>query len=511
MENTEHTTSDVGLLRLPNEILLEIFQQLDSADPGIFAISTSCKRLHFLALPIYLEAWIPEPPGLASRDLILQPGQLDVLAALQTSLFIPSLNHVSCSFSLNSARRDYSPRDMDNFLLHIRRLGNFLSILKSVEEVTLNFKDLNFWVISDNIGVLETWSSVFSSLLDVVLEKECKTLNVEGGMFIVHSSQFQRKPGPRAVINRRSVMTGVGRRISSAFIGGRTDIQQVSDSGKSRVGLRALNIHSRVLLLHPCYTWTMNALNTSPNLISLSIIRVDIPERSWDDILASIHVPTLEDLSIDLSCRIRAVAFDQFLARHPRISNLSLGRDLRPLAEGEVASKDCLPNLRNLSASPSYVRFLMTDKRAPAVRTLRLFVKVTSHAIFKVVDINHMLAPCHARLERIHITLVIAVDYASSHWTGFFPDEDSSVVRKLRVPDSLQYARALEFVSTCPGDAFEAVALRWLPLFPLLRSVSFSGCLNKSLDRVSFVSRVRQACPEIQWVAIDGKTYDAVP
>ncbi|KAJ7758874.1 hypothetical protein DFH07DRAFT_818143 [Mycena maculata] len=510
MDNTG-AASAFGLLRLPNEVLLEIFQYLDPADPGIFGISTSCKRLHYLALPIFLSAWIPDAALPASRDLVLSPNQLEVLVPLQTSLFIHSLRNLSCSFSLNSARRDYSSRDMDIFFRNIRRLAGFLSILQRVDEVTLDFKDLNFWAIGESLDALETWSSVISALLDVVLEKDCRTLNVEGGMFIVHSSQFQRKPGPRATVQRRSVMFDVGRRISSAFVA-RPDVQKVTpDPGKPRVGLRTFNIHSRVLLLHPCYTWTMAALNTSPNLLSLSIVRVDIPERSWDEILSSIHVPTLEDLSIDLRCRIRAASFDQFLARHPRIYNLNLGRDLLPLPENDAASKDCLPNLRNLSASASYVRFLMVDKRAPAVRALRLLVKVASHAIFKVADINYMLAPCHARMGGIHLTLAITVDYASSHWTGFFPDEDSTAAPKRRVPDSLRSAQALELVSTCASDAFENLALRWLPSFPLLRSVSFSGCLNKHLDPVSFVFRVREACPDIELVTIDGKRFDAVP
>ncbi|KAJ6570159.1 hypothetical protein DFH09DRAFT_423156 [Mycena vulgaris] len=500
--------SGVGLLRLPNEILLEIFQQLDSGDPGILAISTLCKRLHYVALPIYLAAHgIPDASALASQELILSPTQLDILAALQTSLFIHSLKHISCSFSLNSARRDYSTRDVDNFLGHIRRLAAFLSILQGVDQVTLNFKDVNFWAMDESLSILEAWAPTASTLLDVVLEKGCTTLNVEGGMFIVHPSQFPLKPGPKVIAKRRSVIFDVGRRIGSAFAG-RSDTQKIPESGKSRAALRTFNIRSRVLLLHPCYSWTMTALNTSPNLVSLSI-RVDIPERSWDEILSNIHVPTLENLTIDLRCRIRAATFDQFLARHPRVSTLSLGRDLLPLTEEGVASNGRLPNLRHLFASPTYVRFLMINQCAPTMQTLRLLVKVASNAIFKAAEINDVLALCHPRMERVHLTLVIIVDYVSSHWTGFFPDEET-VPRKNRPPDSLQYARVLELVSTCPSDAFETLALRLLPSFPALYALSFSHCLGKGSDAAAFVSRVKQACPQIERVTLDDETYDAV-
>ncbi|KAJ7164030.1 hypothetical protein C8R43DRAFT_989543 [Mycena crocata] len=498
--------SGMGLLRLPNELLLEVLQQLDGNDWGILAISTSCKRLHYLALPIYLAAYgITDTASLATEALTLLPPQLDVLIALQTCLFVRSLKHISCSFSLNSARRDYSSRDMDRFFRHLRRLAAFISILNSVDEVTLNFEDVNLWAISESLGVLEIWASVISTLLDTILEKQCKIFNVVGGMFIVHPSQFQRK-GPRATVKRRTIISDVGRRIGSAFAG--KTVPPASDSGKSPAGLQAFNIHSRVLLLHPCYDWTIAALSTSPNLTSLSIVHVEIPDSNWDNIMFNIHAPALQDLTIDLHCRISAAAFDQLFIRHPRLRFLSLGRNLHSLAESDVASKDCLPNLTTLSGPPSYIRFLMTERRAPAVQTLRLLVKVASNAVFKVADINSELAPCHSRLGRINFALVITVDYESSHWTGFFPDEESlAPARKGATPDSLQRVRALDLISRCPGHAFEELAFRWLPSFPVLQSVSFSGCSTSHMDVISFVHRVKDVCPEIQLVTLDGKTY----
>ncbi|KAJ7231879.1 hypothetical protein B0H12DRAFT_204337 [Mycena haematopus] len=506
----------VGILRLPNEILLEVLQRLDSADPGIFALSTSCRRLHFLVLPIYLAAYgITNAPALASNHINILSNQLDVLLALQTALFIPAVKHVSCSFSLNSARSDYTPRTLDAFFGHIRRLANFLSILERVDEVTLNFKDLNFWVITESPDVLETWDSALSMLLDVVLEKHCKTLKVEGGMFMVHQSQFQRKPKPPipvplATVNRWSIIHDVGRRIGSAFVG-KADSQQIFESGKPRPDLRTFNIHSRVLLLHPCFKWTIATLNSSPNLTSLSIIRVEIPEHTWDHILSSIHVPSLQYLSIDLRSRLRAAALDHFLVRHSRLSTLNLGRDLVLLTAGEddVASKDCLHNLKNLSASPTCVRFFVANKSASSVRNIRLLVKVTSHTIFDAASINQEVAPCCMHLERVHLTLVVMVDYVSSHWTGFFP-ENSVAPPRPGEPDALRCARALEMVSTCPNGAFEALALRWLPSFPALESVTFLRCMTSGLDSLSFVHRLKEVCPDIQVVTLDGKTYDAV-
>ncbi|KAK7025059.1 hypothetical protein R3P38DRAFT_2952565 [Favolaschia claudopus] len=129
----------VGLLRLPDELLLEILQLLEANDPGVFAISTSCRRLHFIALPIYLSGYgITDASALPSADLVLGPDELEVLAALQTALFIRSVKSISCSFTLNTVPA-FTSSKMDNFLRGLRRLGGFLSNLERVDEITLDF------------------------------------------------------------------------------------------------------------------------------------------------------------------------------------------------------------------------------------------------------------------------------------------------------------------------------------------------------------------------------------
>ncbi|KAF8216815.1 hypothetical protein K438DRAFT_1747976 [Mycena galopus ATCC 62051] len=321
----------VGILELPNEVLIQILQY-DPADSGIFSLSTSCRRLHHLALPIYLAAHgIPDSLALASGDLILFYNQLHLLRVLQTALFIRSLKHISCAFSLNSAYvQHYSPRDhwlhRNLFLRDIRAMAGFLSNLERVDEVTLDFTALDFWVLSQDLGTLNAWEPTISALLDVILEKGCTTFKVYGGMFIVHSSQFQRtsSPQPPIAIKRRSLLSNLGRRIATTFVR-RTEVEQVSAAEELKSGLRTFNIHSNILLLPPCYGWTMAALRESPNLISLSIVCIDIPERNGDDILSNIHAPGLQYFAMDLSCKVTAAALDQFLARHPCISTSSFG------------------------------------------------------------------------------------------------------------------------------------------------------------------------------------------
>ncbi|KAJ7931748.1 hypothetical protein B0H13DRAFT_1957474 [Mycena leptocephala] len=264
-----------------------------------------------------------------------------------------------------------------------------------------------------------------------------------------------------------------------------------------------------MLLLPPCYGWTMAALSSSPSLTSLSI-QVIISEETWDVILSNIHVPTLESLSIGVGCRMRALTFDQLLFRHPLISTLILGHDLPPLMEGDVVSENCLQNLINLSAPPSYIRFLMANERAaPALRNVRLLRKVADDAIFNAADINQTLAPCHSRLERVHLSLVITIN-PFSNWVEFFHHEVSTDNPNKCRPDSLRCARALEMVSSWPNYTFDSMARRWLPSLPALEAVSFTRCLPKERDALSFARRVKQACPQVQSVTLDGTTYNAM-
>ncbi|KAK7025060.1 hypothetical protein R3P38DRAFT_3193982 [Favolaschia claudopus] len=338
--------------------------------------------------------------------------------------------------------------------------------------------------MAEETDILEVWDSAFSTVLNNTLQAHCQTLKVEGGMFMVHHSQLQRDAKP--LIRE---------------LNGSSPAQ--SEPGSS---LKAFNISSRLLLMHPSYQWTIAAVNNSPNLTSLSLFRTEIPEGSWDHILGSIHAASLESVIIDLRSKIKAPALDQFLLRHPRISRLSLGRDLVELTETDVASKGPFRNLAHLSAPPSYTRFLMAHGRALNVRHVRLLIKVSSHLVFSADSINIKLKACYTYLERVHLTLVVMIDYDTSHWSAFLPEPSTEPYKR----DSLRHARALEILAPKPDDAFEEPILRWLAQFPVLESVSFLRCANQTLDELSFVERVREVCPKLEVVTLDSRTYDAV-
>ncbi|KAJ6497454.1 hypothetical protein C8R45DRAFT_127778 [Mycena sanguinolenta] len=322
----------VDFLELPNEVLIQILE-VDPGNLGVFSISTLCRRLHYLALPIYFRAHsIPDPEALLSEDLILHSKRLHLLRPLQTALFIHSLKHISCSFSLNTvyveplSRRHYGV-DKNLFFHQIQTLTSFLEHLERVDEVTLHFQ-LDHWVLSQRRDALDVWDSTMSALLDVVVDKGCTAFHMEGGMFIVHASQFQRTTSPRPVVplKQHPAMPVLSRRIATLF-GRKAKLDRALHSGQraAPLGLRTFNIQSNILLFPPCYGWTMATLRASPDLISLSIVCADIPERDGDDILFNINAPGLKHFFMDLSCRVTTVALEQFLARHPSISASSFG------------------------------------------------------------------------------------------------------------------------------------------------------------------------------------------
>ncbi|KAF7370373.1 hypothetical protein MSAN_00668800 [Mycena sanguinolenta] len=320
---------DVGILRLPNEVLIQVFE-VDPGNPGVFSISTLCRRLHYLALPIYLTAHgIPDPQTLLSQDLILPATQFHLLQPLRTALFIRSLKHISCSFPFRQVFFP-SPREsrLYEFFHQVRRLTGFLANLERVDEVTLEFQ-VHYWFIAMDRSVafenLNAWDATISPLLDVVLEKGCTALNVYGGIVVVEDFQLKHPP-PRArgsilppvvPLKQLSFLSAIGRQITGVFgIGQKAEVE-----GKTPLGLRTFNIHSSILLLAPCYGWTMATLRASSNLISLSIVcDKNIPDRDGDDILSNIHAPRLQYFFMDLKCRVTAPALERFFARHPHTS-----------------------------------------------------------------------------------------------------------------------------------------------------------------------------------------------
>ncbi|KAJ7286417.1 hypothetical protein C8J57DRAFT_1708713 [Mycena rebaudengoi] len=139
----------------------------------------------------------------------------------------------------------------------------------------------------------------------------------------------------------------------------------------TRPALRTFNIHTPFFFHSFFYRWTMHTLNSAP-ITTLSLLNIDLSHYDWNIILPALSMPLLSDLSIGDS----AIAFpdlSRFLARHPTIVVLNLSFNLVIGRLVPHASKDLLPRLQCLRATPDYlVHFLEPPDVYPHLREVAI-------------------------------------------------------------------------------------------------------------------------------------------
>jgi len=87
--------ANTSLLSLPTELIEMVLDKLD--DEGLYSLALLNKRLHFLALPIF----ISRQPGIFNRGsgmMFLNPSSPNLLRAARVALYIQELNYVSVVF-----------------------------------------------------------------------------------------------------------------------------------------------------------------------------------------------------------------------------------------------------------------------------------------------------------------------------------------------------------------------------------------------------------------------------
>ncbi|KAJ7440730.1 hypothetical protein FB451DRAFT_1442934 [Mycena latifolia] len=121
----------IGLVDLPTELLLKIFEHPIPTDT-LYSLALLCRRLHFTALPLYFSRHSMD--STANSVLIhMRTDRRDVLTALQTALFTPETQNITCVFPRSSCTSIFP------LLPHLRRLERFISRLPFVNDVILRF------------------------------------------------------------------------------------------------------------------------------------------------------------------------------------------------------------------------------------------------------------------------------------------------------------------------------------------------------------------------------------
>jgi hypothetical protein len=266
-------------VELPTEVLLLVF---DFLCDELFSLSILCRRLHYLALPIFLEKHsIPDPSDTTRLHLGWMASSSTVVHALIVALFIPSIRNLICVFP------DYTYAHL--LVESMKQFTRLIQRLTAVQTLSLEF-GLDFYhAANSTIGYSEErlWQTTYPALrnlLDAVSSKSCTSLKI------------------------------IGCPVPDFFPG----IPPFPPPSISSVTTLSLDIGRGAT---PCSRWIYTALKTSPvTSLKLTVTASDGPD-------AGDFPLTLTTLSMDGTDAPWSNVLN-YLARHPLLKTVTLALDL---------------------------------------------------------------------------------------------------------------------------------------------------------------------------------------
>jgi hypothetical protein len=155
------------------EILLEIVQRLDN--PALLNLGLACRCVHSLALEtLFANNGIRD---LKSGWLVAYETSVETLPALRNALFVQKLDMLDYYFN----------PPVERMLEEVRDLRALISRLPTIRVVNLLFTVVDWHFVEEGPRVLNSaeWKKEFQGLLNLVLEKGCHKLCVQGGAKLI--------------------------------------------------------------------------------------------------------------------------------------------------------------------------------------------------------------------------------------------------------------------------------------------------------------------------------------
>ncbi|KAJ6530874.1 hypothetical protein DFH09DRAFT_1184033 [Mycena vulgaris] len=327
--------SVLTLCDLPTEVLLLMFDFLNT---GLFWLSLVCRRLHFLALPIFLTRnFIADPCEVAVLKIGAMYDPDLVMRALTVALFVPSIKHLVFRFP--------NPEYIYQHLRNIQGATRLIRKLATVEKLSLDFayntyrlRDVSWDGAYKERRIWEACYSALSDLLNDVHAKSCTSLTVVGSPATSDRSMIFIPIPPTA--HTSSITT----------LSVDVDHSAASYSWWIFMALR----HSPITSLHLTVTDSTNLESIAAASSALEVLSIDGDYAPAKGIL-------------------------EYLAKCPRVTTLTLGPSLSrdaSLANLEIEGPRLhFDHLVDLAAPVSYSSYLFhACEHFPALECLRVFV-----------------------------------------------------------------------------------------------------------------------------------------
>lgn len=473
------------LVSLPDELLENIIDQLESE--SLVQLSLTCRRLHFLALPIvFARADIHD-----TTSFFLHDPPAHILHALRFALFVQNVESLGVGFSTYD----------DRLLPSTRELGRLISRLPSMKRFYLSFSYSH--LLSPTVPD-SAWQREVIRLLDLITNRSCTLLSVAGG--------FEIRPDPGADsasairVQSRSIVNSGFRRLLRRIDRVVIPFSLKRLGGRSRhYGLREFRALTIVLFQPPFLKWTISTLrNNSRTLTAVSFRTDGIPTNTWQDILSNITLPYLSKFELTSSLggfEPTAVPFNSllsFLTRHPSIVNLELRTVARPTAHHQLPSRKLLPTLETLKVDAWFTVWLLNREKAFEDLT-SLYLVSEAYPLFRTFDYNTWDGVL-SRIPRSapHVTNLYISFYPEAgaiEWLDKHVSQENSPVAALESVTTLNVTRSWNMWRR------EVMALipQFVARFPGLQDFTYASPPPgvKRATQTSFVEEINRACPRV--------------
>ena len=493
-------THIVGILDLPDEIIIFILEDLE--DDDLFSLALLSRQLHQLALPIYLTR-----NGISSRPssqlLLFDDRSNSILKALNTALFKPSLNSLLCTLLCHK-----SPDDLFRQILMINRLVGKVTLNEASitfdkvdplepakEEIVMSrfFEDIE----DPDHGLAQEFGRELTVMMEMILASGCRSFTIShSGTYSPPSNETKA-----AILTNFHGLQFIKEKVTKLLLPFSSMFPRLYPTSTN--ALKTFNLHSPIAIHPQLCRWTIDTLNNS-NITSLSISQNRSTKSSvWSLVLPCITIPSLSHLSIDL-CSIKTVDLFKFLCRHPLIQDLFLGRNILSPIPSQTLIKNALKHVRQLTAHPKWLVHLLTPQGClPSLSCIRILWRIQNKQHFSFATLNGLLEPIACRLGSIEeLHLVLSFGSISSDWMVSTPStlnlrDGSSNLPPLTSVTHLElhigtYSLPLAVTTRLP---------RWLAEFPVLASLKMMTMAEAGpfcdSERDFFVRSVLSSCPKL--------------
>ncbi|GLB35533.1 hypothetical protein LshimejAT787_0210980 [Lyophyllum shimeji] len=285
------TSQQLQLLAFPDEILLAVLWFVPAWD--LFTLATLSKKLHHLALAVYLE--LHGLPSDASGDLALDPKSLQGLPGLQIVLSQLTFRRLTCTF----------PTTQDAFLTSITGLRGLVKRLTRLEEVILEFNPIETASGSQELDPL-SWTQPLERLMSGIASNGCTSVILRGGLTSEAWLQSHVPPSPpppspaspTTFLSKMRFSGTIAKKLKK--LGNRSSchvllcVSERIAEDPITPSILNLDVSSAMFFFRILPEWTLRTLNSAP-LTALSLHNIAYPDPSdWHIVLSSLTVPSLQ-------------------------------------------------------------------------------------------------------------------------------------------------------------------------------------------------------------------------